>query len=176
MTYKYVTEDVLYTLEPIVKVDRDTIAFLESVAKKSSRRQSRLCTHSNESDKVHEMLIIHEKDIYVRPHKHLSKSESFHIMQGEVDIVLFDASGEITSVIELGEYNSGKPFYYRFNIEVYHTVMIISDVAVFHETTLGPFNPEETVYASWAPSVEETSAIKQYIENLKQLIDQRGFR
>lgn len=174
MNYKYVTEDVLYSTDPIVKVDSDTIAFLESVAQKSSRRQSRLCTHSNENDKVHEMLIIHEKDIYVRPHKHLSKSESFHIMQGEVDIVLFDDSGDITNVIELGEYASGKPFYYRFNIEVYHTVMIKSEVAIFHETTLGPFNPEDTVYATWAPTIEESSAIIRYSEYLKQLIKRRG--
>jgi cupin fold WbuC family metalloprotein len=173
MNYKYVSEDVLYTTEPIVKVDRDTIAFLESVAKQSSRRQSRLCTHSSENDNVHEMLIIHEKDIYVRPHKHLSKSESFHVMQGEVAIVLFDDSGVMTHVIELGEYGSGKPFYYRFNVEVYHTVIIQSEVAIFHETTLGPFNPEDTVYASWAPSLEDESAIGKYSQRLKQLVNER---
>ena len=170
MNYRFVSEDVLYSKDAIVEVNRATVTFLKSVAKKSSRRQSRLCTHSNENDNVHEMVIIHEKDIYVRPHKHIAKSESFHIMQGEVDIVLFDEQGSITNVIELAEYNSGKPFYYRFNIEVYHTVVIKSEVAIFHETTMGPFNPEDTVYADWAPSLKDTAEIERFSENLKKRI------
>jgi cupin fold WbuC family metalloprotein len=171
MNFKYVSEDVMYSHESIIEVDAATVAFLKSVAQKSSRRQSRLCTHINESANVHEMLIVHEKDIYVRPHKHLEKSESFHVIEGEIDIVLFDDKGAVTKTIKLGEFSSGNPFYYRFNQEVYHTVLIKSPVAVFHETTSGPFDLEDTVYANWAPGLEDKTAISQYQIHLMREVE-----
>jgi hypothetical protein len=51
----------------------------------------------------------------------------------------------------MGDYASGRKFYYRSDAQAYHTLIIRSDVLVFHETTQGPFRREDTVFATWAP-------------------------
>ena len=47
------------------------------------------------------MFIFHRKGTYVRHHKHLSKAESFHLVEGEADILLFDEQGNLNKVINL---------------------------------------------------------------------------
>ena len=85
------------------------------------------------------MLIVHERGAYVRPHKHPAKTESTHIIEGLVDVVLFEDDARIERVISMGDYASGRAFYYRMDVPVFHTLIIRSDVLVFHETTNGPF-------------------------------------
>ena len=35
------------------------------------------------------MVIFHRKNTYIRPHKHLMKTESYLVLEGEIDIILF---------------------------------------------------------------------------------------
>jgi cupin fold WbuC family metalloprotein len=158
--------EVFYAQGPIVEVCHDDISKLKELATRVPRRRSRLCAHKSTNDNIHEMLIVHEKDIYVRPHKHLVKGESFHIIDGEVDVVLFDDSGKVTHVITLGAYHLNMSFYYRLDDPVYHTVLIRSDVAVFHETTAGPFRREDTVFAEWSPEEEKEKEVENFQNNL----------
>jgi len=51
-------------------------------------------------------LIVLSGNTYIRPHKHLAKSESFHVIEGLVDIVILDDQGAITEVIQLGDFQS----------------------------------------------------------------------
>lgn len=154
--------EVFYPDESIVVVRRGDIEALIAQSARNPRKRARLCTHSAVDKKIHEMLIVHEKGIYVRPHKHLNKSESFHIIGGEVDIILFDEDGAITRVMPMGAYESGLGFYYRLSEPVYHTLLIRSDVVVFHEATGGPFNREETVFPPWAPEEQDQAAVQEF--------------
>lgn len=43
------------------------------------------------------MLIVMAKGSYIRPHKHKNKSESFHIIEGLLDVIVFDLAVEIGS-------------------------------------------------------------------------------
>ena len=56
-------------------------------------------------------------------------------------MLIFDNKdkGEITDDMGMAEYKLGKDFYYRMAEELYHTIMMNSDVCVFHETTKGLF-------------------------------------
>ena len=56
--------------------------------------------HVNDEDPVHEMLICLLREGYVRPHAH-AKNESIHVVEGNLDLVLFDAGGEISRVLAL---------------------------------------------------------------------------
>ena len=163
-----INDEVFYSSGGIVKVRKAEINQLKQFARKASCRRSRLCTHKDTSSLLHEMLIVHEKDIYVRPHKHLEKSELFHVIKGEVDIVVFDDEGRILDVIEMGDYASGKVFYYRLSEPFFHTVLVKSTVVVFHETTNGPFRREDTVFAEWSPDDRNTEAMQQFLKNLKR--------
>ena len=79
--------EVYYSDDAIVAVDDATIAELKRLAAQNPRLRSRLCTHPDPSDGLHEMLIVHHREAYVRPHKHLGKPESFHVIEGTAQMM-----------------------------------------------------------------------------------------
>ncbi len=160
--------EVLYADEPVVAVERADIELLKARAGGNPRRRARLCTHLSPEDRVHEMLIVHTYDTYVRPHKHLDKVESFHVIEGEGRIVMFDDEGHIDRVIAIGSYGSDRFFYYRLAAASFHTVLIDSPALVFHETTNGPFRPLDTVWAAWSPLDSDHSACASYVDELRR--------
>nr|BAF47164.1 hypothetical protein [Zehria sp. KO68DGA] len=167
--YREFNPEVLYTDDPIIKVSQKDIEYLKQRSQKNPRKRIRLCAHPDVNDQLHEMLIIHTRETYVRPHKHINKSESFHIIEGECDVILFNEEGEMTEVISMGTFQSGKRFYYRLSNPYYHTLLIKSDFLVFHETTKGPFNRNETVFAAWSPSEEDTKEVDKFIQFLTNI-------
>jgi len=172
MRFTEISEEVLYTEEKVTRIALKDIEVLKEMAKQNRRKRIRLCTHNNVRDKLHEMLIVHMKDVFVRPHKHPNKSESWHIIEGVADVIIFSDDGNIDDVIKLGDYASGRKFYYRISDPYYHSLIIRSEVVVFHETTSGPFQPGETLIAPWSPEERETEAVKAFIRDLSASIDQ----
>jgi cupin fold WbuC family metalloprotein len=172
MRIKQQNDEVLYSDEPIVKLRPTDIDFLKQKSCSNERQRIRLCTHKDVDDKLHEMFIVHGKDAYVRPHKHLHKSESVHVIEGEVDVVLFDDSGSITEVIKMGEYSTGRTFFIRIAEPYYHTLLIRSDILVFHETTNGPFNYSDTVFADWSPEQSDITGQREFIARVNKDVEQ----
>ena len=109
------------------------------------------------------MIICLARGTYVRPHRHVGKSESFHIMEGELDVVLFEDDGAVREVIRMGSYQSGQVFFYRLMEPRFHTVLVRSPHVLVHETTNGPFDPADTEFATWSPAEGDPSAAG-YIE------------
>ncbi len=175
MLLREFNKEVLYTSEDLVKVSSADIAILKEKALANERRRIRLCSHKDVNDPVHEMLIIHTKDAYVRPHKHINKNESLHVIEGSADVVLLDDQGEVTEVIPIGEYASGREFYYRLATPLYHTMIIRSNFLVFHETTKGPFQRSDTVFAPWAPEEKNVEACHIYMQKLTERISAYSF-
>jgi cupin fold WbuC family metalloprotein len=164
------SDEVLYTLDAVTKVGKDDIQSLKSRALGNVRERARLCTHLSVDDSVHEMLIVHTRGTYIPPHKHLGKSESFHIVEGRLDIVIFDDAGNVVEIVEMGEYASGATFFWRISESSYHSVIPRTDIVVFHETTKGPFKREDFVHAPWAPKEDEEAAVRRYIAQLEHAI------
>ena len=163
------SDEVLYPEEDIVTLSASDLEELKRLALLNPRRRIRLCAHRNPQDSLHEMFIIHTNDCYVRPHKHLGKIESMAILEGEVDVVLFDENGDIERVIEMGEPSSGRLFYYRLDKPIYHTLLIRTQFLVFHEVTEGPFLREMTRFPDWAP-LESHSDSGDFITDLDSKI------
>ena len=161
--------EVYYSDDAIVTADDATIAELKRIAAKNPRLRSRLCTHPDPSSALHEMLIVHHREAYVRPHKHFGKPESFHLIEGTALVVIFDNDGNISDVLEMGPYGSGKLCYYRMPDEVFHTILITSEWLVFHETTAGPFDPTRTAFPDWAPDGSDASAAQDYMVRIAAL-------
>jgi len=158
-------DEVLYTKESIVNLTAQDLADIKKMAKLNSRQRIRICSHSSIDDKVHEMIIFHSKGTYVPPHKHLGKCESFHLISGEIDCVIFNNEGTITKTFPMGDYSSGKTFYYRIPADTFHTQLFTKDT-FFHEVTQGPFNRDETIIASWAPDEKDTLKTKKYMSDI----------
>lgn len=157
MHAKTLSAEVLVADEPLVRLTGADIDTLKRKAGENARARVRLCAHPTVDDRLHEMFIVHQRDTYVRPHKHLGKTESAHIVDGLATWVIFDEAGRVTDTIRMGAYGSGLPFYYRMSRPSYHTLLIHSEWLVFHEITNGPFDPDQTVFAPWAPSNDDVA-------------------
>jgi cupin fold WbuC family metalloprotein len=166
-------EEVLYSNERVTKVTTADITVLKKIASQNRRNRVRLCTHKNAESNAHDMLIVHGKEAYVRPHLHISRDESFHVIEGELFIVIFYSSGDIEEVIKMKEYGSEHSFYYRVPQGVYHSVIPLSDTVVFHEATSGPFNPLDTNFPVWAPSEQEHEACASYQKLLEKQVTEK---
>ena len=162
-----VSESVLQAEgEDFVALDGASLEQLREMAERSSLGRARVCAHPSADDPIHEMMIWLTPSTYVRPHRHHGKSESFHVIQGEVDIVLFDESGEIVDLVSLGACGSGRDFYYRLESPLYHTVLPGDGGVLVHETTNGPFDPEEGDFAEWSPACDDEAGILRLREKI----------
>ena len=113
------------------------------------------------------MIIVLRKDIYIRPHKHLGRTESFHIIEGSADIIIFDDEGAVKEIVRMGDFQSGKTAYYRMNRPYFHSLIINSDYLAFHEITSGPFKKSGTIMAEWSPK-EESADAANFLDKLRK--------
>lgn len=165
MKTKRVNDEVLFADEPVVTIGPREIALVKELATASARRRGRLCLHRAESDPVHEMLIALRADGYIRPHRHLGRGESFHVVEGAADVVLFDDAGGVVERVRMAADGDGARLY-RLNESRFHTVPVRSPVFVVHEKTAGPFERSDTEFAAWAPAEGDVAAIADYLVDL----------
>lgn len=158
-----VNDEVFIASEETVCLDTRAVAFVRECAARNLRGRARICAHKKATDTLHEMLIAITSASYVRPHRHLSKSESFHLVEGAADVVIFGEDGGIQRVVELGP---DRNFFYRLDTPRYHTLVVNSPVVVIHEVTNGPFDPSRSDVAAFAPS-EGDPAAAAYVQSLK---------
>ncbi len=164
------SDEVLYAEDSLVSVTHGDMEWLKKKAGINPRHRIRLCSHPDFMDRLHEMLIVHKKDVCVPPHKHPEKSESIHIVEGLVDIITFNDDGSISQVLPLGEYGSGRVFYCRMNTSVYHTLLIHSEILAFHEITNGPFQKGDTLFAPWSPDISDPESCRRYLKHLNESV------
>ncbi len=170
MKIKKINDEVLYVQDPVVKITRRDVQSLKKLAAGNRRGTIRLCAHPSVADKLHEMVIVHSKETYIRPHNHPGKSVSYHVVEGRADMVLFDGKGAVVDVTPMDVFGSGKTYFHRIQEPHFYTPVVRSDYFVFHEITNGPFQPSDTVYASWAPEEKNTSAVKTFRLDLLRAI------
>jgi cupin fold WbuC family metalloprotein len=157
--------EVFYLRTPLAIFGPAEIARLKHQAMTNPRRRARLCTHAGKEDALHEMLIVHHREVYVRPHLHIGRRESLHVVEGEAELVLFDTEGALQQVINVGTAATGRSPYCRIPEGVYHTLLFTSEWFVFHEVIPGPFDPTRSTFAPWAPMDGEMATIFQ--DNLR---------
>src|SRR5580698_2789534 len=82
---------------------------VEALAEASPRLRMNHNFHSGPADNPHRFLNVLLRGTYIRPHRHLAppKSESFIVLEGMADVVLFDEDGAITARHHLGDQRLG---------------------------------------------------------------------
>lgn len=170
MKWHKLNNAVYTTSDAITCFNADDVTFLKREVHQTPDKRMRICAHADSTETLHEMMIAVSKESYVRPHKHLNKSESFHLIEGGLDVIVFDDMGNIMQIIPMGNYTSGKTFFYRLSKPAYHTILLKTELVIFHETTNGPFSQAETVYPSWAPCAQEKGAVDLFLFNLSNKI------
>jgi len=157
-----------------VSLADEIVERLAAGSKLMERGRMRFCAHRSGDDLLHEMLIALARDTYIRPHRHGGKSESAHVVSGYGDLLRFEDDGRVESVLRVEPYGSGGCFYYRMAMPQYHMLIVRSDVLVVHETTNGPFRPEETEFAPWAPDELDIAGRALFLDRLEKEIAARA--
>lgn len=123
----------------------------------------RYCLHNSPEDELHEMIMcVTDKD-YFRPHKHLHATESNMIIKGCILSVFFHDDGSIRDHFVLGK-NENEYLVFRINPNIYHMSIPLSENVVFYEVRKGPFDPDDVIYAKWAPENKSEIYINEIIK------------
>ncbi|HUE00423.1 MAG TPA: WbuC family cupin fold metalloprotein [Bryobacteraceae bacterium] len=137
----------------------ETVAALASG---SPRRRMNHNFHSGPVDNPHRFLNVLLRGTYVRPHRHSAppKPESFLVLEGMADVILFDDGGSITARYSLGaETPEGHLWGVDLPPGVWHTVLPRTARAVCFEVKPGPWEPAtDKEFAPWAPPEDSPSA------------------
>lgn len=141
----------------------DAIGRLKELADASPLKRARICLHKSSDESLHEMLIVLARGVYIRPHRHINKTESFHLVEGRATVLFFDDSGNVTERVRLAR-SPRSTFIYRIAAPVFHTQIVQSKHLVFYEVTRGPWLPSETEYASWAPEQDGNSYLRSLLK------------
>lgn len=110
---------------------------------------------------------------YISPHAHRGESESFHMLEGELTVVLFANDGRIDRVVDLSA-NGPQALYWRLAASTCHKVVLSTRLAVFDETTNGLFIPSDVDYPIWSPDERELIGASAFLDH--QLEDVGEFR
>ena len=122
----------------------DLIRELKIRAQNAPLRRSRLCLHRNEKDLVQEMIIVFCQDSNIPIHRHVgNRSESFHVIEGKLTVLLYDDDGILIQEVGLGQLGSDRAFIYRVSSPLWHTLKLESEFVVLHEICTGPFDPQQ---------------------------------
>jgi len=144
----------------------DTVADNAAV---SPRRRMNHNFHSNAEDNPHRFLNVLLRGTYIRPHRHLDppKAESFIVLEGIADVIIFDDHGKITARYRLGDISpDGHVWGVDLPVGVWHTILPRTERVVCFEVKPGPWIPStDKEFADWAPAEADATA-EAYCQSL----------
>lgn len=150
-----------------VGVDQNVIDDLRNLANKSKGCSVRVNLHDAPCNDFHQMIIAHKKSCYYRPHKHIVKCEAYHMIEGEMQVFIFTDEGEVDYTTVLASQSSKKPFIFRIENDKWHCTIPLTEIVLFHESKVGPFDADtDVVYPTWSPDSENEVECQNYIKIL----------
>lgn len=164
--FTQVSAEVFYSDGGFTSIDNKVIDMLKAQALLSPRKRCRLCLHANPEESQQEMVIVMNRQSYVRPHRHFDKVETLAVIEGLASTVLFDDAGNVDRVIPMSPNGVSGSFFYRMPKGLFHTLIFHSEWLVFIETTIGPFRPDQTESAQWAPAESDAVAGHAYLGSI----------
>ena len=81
---------VIRNNQDTIYIDKKKLEELKILAQNDPNKRARICLHKNDEEMVQEMIIAFCKDSYIRPHRHIDKSESYHIIEGRIEIIFYN--------------------------------------------------------------------------------------
>lgn len=128
-------------------------------ASASVRGRSHILFHNSPNDPLQRIAIGLHAGSYIRPHNHhvANKTECLFLIEGQVDLLLFDQQGVVIERIPM---KPGTVTCYReLDAMQWHSLVVQSERALLIEIKAGPYiknQPEE--FAQWAPNEKDKFA------------------
>ena len=161
-----------FNIETVRFVGKQDIDHLKMKSTESIRNRYRLCLHHDESHHTQEMIICLKGFTYFQPHRHpANHSESYHMVEGMLDVYLFNEQGVLVEKVQLaapGSFNAAsRAFMYRLSAPIYHFVVPLSEWTIYHEVLTGPWNKDSVnQYAPFAPTEDDIEAVYAFVHKL----------
>ena len=159
---------IIQNKKDLVFYNKNIVSKIKTLAKKTKNKRARVCIHQSMASKTNEMIIALKKGSYIRPHMHpYHKSESYHVIQGKMDVYIFSRNGKKIKVIHMGDYKSKLNFFYRMSKSYFHIPIAVSEWCVYHEVYSGPFKKNKDVkYAKWSPEENNKIQVKEFLKKI----------
>ncbi|MBU1230490.1 MAG: WbuC family cupin fold metalloprotein [Proteobacteria bacterium] len=164
-----INDEVYYLRGDARVLDAKALELVEAKAMSNPRLRCRICMHASPDAAIHEMFLAHGRDVYVPPHAHGDRAESFTVITGLVTVFLFDAEGRVERIVPMGPAGSGRALSVYIPAGLCHTQIFESDVVVFHEVTSGPFKVNAVRIAPYGPRDDDARAVAAYKAELMAL-------
>jgi cupin fold WbuC family metalloprotein len=163
--------------DEVAWIDHEMINQLKEHSQSNSNCNVRISLHTSPGAAFHEMVILEHSGGFYRPHKHLHKGESCHIIEGAIAMFRFGEDGSVENYWVLDEKEN---YIARVSANHWHTVFPLSDYVIYHESKPGPFlKDKDSIYPDWAPDGTDPEKAEEYMQSLKQIakgINNQGFR
>lgn len=146
----------------IKQVSTERLVALTDEAKGSPRKRSHLNTHPAPEAAVQRLFIALEPETYIRPHRHpqAEKWEFLVLIQGEIDLIIFDDDGAIIERIEL---STSAVRTVELEPNTWHSYVCKEPDSIALEIKEGAYIPTAAGdFASWAPG-EGTIGVDEYL-------------
>lgn len=147
-----------------------TLAELRQQARDAPRRRAHLNIHETLDAPVQRLFIALEPDTYVRPHRHSqpNKWELFVMLEGMLDLLVFDDDGGITHRVALA---AARNRAVEIAPNTWHALVCRAPGTLALEIKEGPYAPtDDKDFASWAPA-ENAAGVAEYLDRLRRMID-----
>lgn len=140
--FLYETHKIIRLASSSFNID-SAIKTLKSHSLDNNLDNVRICFHEADSSRVHYMLIYHSSSYKVPVHKHPSKSEFLHVLEGSCQYSEYQLeNSEIQKVYSLHMMPGDTIFIKQ---DIWHSLEIYDDL-VFTEITQGPFSQSSTEF------------------------------
>jgi cupin fold WbuC family metalloprotein len=145
-------------VEGVQQVGPTEITTLFREAEISPRKRAHLLLHRDHADQVQRLLIACCVGTYFRPQYHPRQWELMNLLQGNADVITFNADGSVRRRCSMQNAPVAE-----IKQNVLHTIIITAPRTLLLEVKPGPFRPPE--FPSWSP--EENS--REAADLLKRL-------
>ena len=165
--YRPAGKDYLHVNDDIkLKLDWDYIERLKSTATGDQEHKCMMCLHNDIRSHVHEIINVYPEGAYVRPHYHPFKTETKIMIEGKMQVVVFDQMGEIIDEFVM---NKDGIFIFRLDRGIIHTNIPLTDV-VFYEVIEGPYKgKDDSIFPDWAPDPTDNENVRIIMEKIKNI-------
>ncbi len=152
---------------PIDRIDDGSLEQLLESAAGSLRLRAHRLLHAGPQETVQRMLIGMCRDTYFRAHRHVRRRETLIMMQGDADLLVFDAAARLLARTHLSAAGRGGTSVVEIPPGTWHTLWVRSARALVFEVKPGPHEPDETQAAAWAPA-EGTDGVPEMLQFLAE--------
>jgi 8-oxo-dGTP diphosphatase len=137
---------VFYAKETPATLDRQSIMLMKELATYRGLPVFRVCLHEDDSEEIHEMLMVHTEPTLVGPLKQNKTSLSYHMLDGVAEIALLDDSGTVSRRMRLASSDNNHAHSVRLRANIFRSMQTVSPYAIFLEIASGPFEDNDTIW------------------------------